>query len=183
MIADALFSSASQTWNTPACVLERVRQVGAIELDPCSNEHSIVGANIDYRLERGDDGLALGWYSLTYCNPPYSDLEAWAAKMAREAASGVEIIACIPARTDTAAFQRHILPTCSAICFWRGRIKFGIGPMDNTRQVSLWEMGQTSRGSLSGDPAPFPSCLPYWGTRVKRFAAAFGDAGRIVVTR
>jgi hypothetical protein len=179
-LSAALFTSDSQTWNTPACVLERVRLVDHIELDPCGNAGSIVGASREFLLDRDEDGLSLPWSSLTYCNPPYDDLESWAAKMAREAARGVEIIACIPARTDTSAFQARILSTCQAICFWRGRLRFGAGPADK-QQTTMF--GEAPSSQPTGDnTAPFPSALPYWGPRVERFAAAFGDVGRVVVT-
>ncbi len=180
MLAAALFTSDSQTWNTPESVLERVRVFAPIELDPCSNAHSIVKANTELRLDRGQDGLKADWVSLTYCNPPYDDLETWAAKMAREGYRGTEIIACIPARTETVAFQKHILPTCQAICFWRGRLKFGSGPAD-TRQVSLF--GDAPVSVATGDnTAPFPSCLPYWGPMARRFAEVFSSVGRVVTT-
>jgi hypothetical protein len=180
-ISPALFTSASQTWNTPKVVLDCVRAFDDIHLDPCSNADSIVNATEEWRIERGEDGLARSWFlrSLIYVNPPYDELEAWAAKMAKEVDLGAEIIACIPARTETVAFQKYILPNCSAICFWRGRMRFGVGPAEGSRQVAMF--GVDAPPQATGDnTAPFPSCLPYFGTRVERFARAFADVGRVV---
>ncbi len=182
-LSAALFTSEAQTWNTPECVLERLRELGPIALDPCSNDSSIVGAREEWRIERGEDGLARPWHDvgLVYVNPPYDDLERWAAKMAREAARNVEIVACIPARTETVAFQKHILPTCTAIAFWKGRIKFGAGRAA-TAQASLFGAAETPLEE-GENTAPFPSALPYWGTRPRRFARAFDSVGWVVVAR
>lgn len=187
-ISAALFSSESQTWNTPECVLERVRAFEPILLDPCSNAGSIVGADLEWRIERGEDGLCRPWApcdGLVYVNPPYDDLESWAAKMAEEAELGAEIIACIPARTETVAFQKHILATCQAVCFWRGRLKFGAGPAAGSRQVSMFgERGRHCAVQATGDnTAPFPSCLPYWGPRAERFAEVFASVGRVLMPK
>ncbi len=181
--ASALYTSESQTWNTPASVLERVRMIAPIALDPCSNEDSIVGAAEEWRIERGEDGLARTWdqFGLNYCNPPYEDLLSWGRKLAREAARGCEIIALIPARPDTVAFQDHILATCTAVCFWRGRMKYGAGRA-RTAQISL--LSAIDAPLEEGENcAPFPSCVPYWGTRPRRFVRAFESAGWVVVCR
>ena len=183
MIAAALYTSESQAWNTPEVVLDRVREVGAIVLDPCSNESSLVGAAEEWRIERGEDGLTRPWRDdgLVYVNPPYDDLERWAAKMAREAARGCQVLACIPARTETVAFQKHILPTCTAIAFWRGRIKFGAG-RSTSRQVGLFG-GEPEPLAEGDNVAPFPTALPYWGVRPRRFARAFEHVAWTVVAR
>ena len=177
----AIFTSESQTWNTPECVLERVRAFSpkkGIRLDPCSNGESIVGAQEEWRIERGEDGLARPWpdLGLVYVNPPYDDLERWARKMEREAEKGrVEVMALIPARMETVAFQKHILPTMTAIFFWRGRLQFGAGRA-HTSQASLF--GEEPADLNPGEnTAPFPSCLPYWGPRPHSFLRAFAGAG------
>lgn len=184
-LSAALFTSDAQTWNTPQVVVDRLLDFDprGIALDPCSNESSIVGAREEWRIERGEDGLARPWSStgVNFCNPPYEDLLTWARKMAREAALHREIVALIPARTDTVAFQEFILRTCSAICFWKGRMKYGAGRAA-TPQVSLFG-GEPAPLEEGENTAPFPSCLPYWGSRPRRFANAFESAGWVVVAR
>lgn len=174
------FSSEDQTCNTPQVVVDRLLAFDerGCSLDPCSNETSIVPARAAWRIERGEDGLARDWFSdhgPVFCNPPYEHLQRWAAKMAREAERRVEIIGLIPARPDTVAFQRYILPTCSAIVFWRGRLEFLIGP-SHTAQIDLFPSPPDTDTAVkreSGDGAPFPSCLPYWGPRPRTFLRAF----------
>ena len=65
----------------------------------------------------------------------------------------VEAIVLIPGRTDTRWFR---LFRDFAICFVRGRVKFG----------------------ESKHCAPFPSAAVYLGTDVAKFAKAFEDIGR-----
>jgi hypothetical protein len=159
-VAAALLKSDRQDWNTPAEVLDLVRQVGPIGLDPCWNAAGLVRAarNLDGAI--GCSGLLAPWggHGLVFINPPYGrELVPWAKKIAAEGAAGVEAIALVPARTDTAWWHDHIA-TADAICFWRGRLTF--------------------LGAEAG--APFPSALAYFGERAKRFATVFGPRGWVV---
>lgn len=150
----AQFTSNSQEWNTPLEVLELVRAFDAIGLDPCSNAGSIVGAAVEWRMERDGDSLLRDWrgHGLVYVNPPYSRfLRAWTAKCAQ---SGAEVIACVPARTDARWWHQSAV-TADAICYWRGRLRF---------------LGAPSS-------APFPSALLYFGPRVERFRDVFAAVG------
>jgi hypothetical protein len=158
MSLQPLMTSTSEHWCTPAVVLDLVRKFngGQIGLDPCSNEGSIVDARIAWT----SGGLEEEWdgHGLVYCNPPYGrSLEYWTSKMSTEARVRVEIIALLPARTDTAWFDS--VWTAQALRFWRGRLKF---------------LGASSS-------APFPSCLAYWGPRVFRFADVFEKRGHVVL--
>jgi len=158
-----LMTSNSEHWCTPPVVLETVSKFNdgkSIYLDPCSNANSIVGALEEWRLERDGDSLEKPWPSLglAFINPPFGDaLKRWAEKLAYEAARGVEIVALLPARTDTVWFT-HVW-SAQAICFWRRRLKF---------------LGAPSS-------APFPSCIAYWGPRVYRFADVFEKRGHVVL--
>jgi hypothetical protein len=161
-----LLSSERADWNTPANVLDLVRQVAPIELDPCSNEGSIVGATVEYRHDCGQDGLALGWgvRGLAFVNPGYGrGIGAWVEKCAAVAlqhCDTTEIIALLPARPDTAWWQEHVV-TADAVCFWRGRLTFLGAP----------------------HPAPFPSALAFWSgrcERVGRFEDVFNPHGWVV---
>lgn len=150
-----LLSSERPDWNTPDELLNLVRRVGPIGLDPCSNAASIVRAAVEWT--EADDGLARDWrgYGLVFVNPPYGRLIApWTAKLRVEGARGVEAIALLPARTDTRWWQEDVA-TADAICFWRGRLTFLGAP----------------------DPAPFPSAIAYWGPRPAAFRRAFSGWG------
>jgi DNA N-6-adenine-methyltransferase (Dam) len=154
MLNDSMMRSVKQDWCTPPRVLERVRRVDAIALDPCTSPANPCGAEASYSLH----GLSLPWWGLAYVNPPYGrELPVWADKVIEEAARNVEIIMLVPSRTDTRWWGKAF-EACQACAFWRGRITFVGAPA----------------------PAPFPSCLFYFGTRRRRFSLAFRDVSRIV---
>lgn len=148
-------------WNTPANIVEVVRRIGdgVIDLDPCHNESSVVRAEVGYKLP-DFDGLALPWHEwpLTYVNPPYGrEIGDWIAKCHAEARKGPgEIVALLPARTDTSWFD--LCWRADAICFVRGRLTF---------------LGAPSA-------APFSSCLVYWGRRAAHFEAETKHLGKVV---
>lgn len=158
-----MMSSNDTGWCTPAEVIELLSKVANIALDPCSNEHSIVGA--DRSISLPDDGLAAEWSceenELIYCNPPYGrEIAPWTNKCAD---TGVEhnVVALVPARTDTRWWQDSV-SSAAAVCFWRGRLRFS---------------GHSS-------PAPFPSAIVLWTWRqvtiLHRFKQAFAPRGQIV---
>ncbi len=62
MSAGRTIISQSQEWGTPQKYVAAVKKVfaGKIHLDPCSNEHSIVGAEVEYQLPIRD-GLKASW--------------------------------------------------------------------------------------------------------------------------
>jgi hypothetical protein len=177
VIGAALFTSDRQDHNTPLEVLELVRQFDSIGLDPCSNAQSIVGARTEWRLERGEDGLRRSWlgHGLTFVNNPYDAGLAWSKKMFIESALGVEIIGLQPARTDTEWFQDYIAKA-NALCFWRGRIKFGAGVPD-VLQRSLFPSNGAPQLKEPESGAPFPSVLPYFGRRRSLFREIFSTVG------
>lgn len=149
--ARVLTSSDMQTHNTPPEILSAIKPFGKILLDPCSNAGSIVRARVSWTEQ--DDGLPRSWLipgtGIVYVNPPYGEaLPTWIRKMIEEAKRGAEIIALVPARTDTQWFD--LASTSADVALWKGRI--------------------TYRGSTN--PAPFPICLLYFGPRRALFRKA-----------
>lgn len=149
------FSSRDQSWNTPQSVITPiVRAFGRIGLDPCSNENSIVPARVEWRRERDGDSLARVWHrpglGLIYVNPVYKGILAWIRKMIEERERGGELLACVPARTETQWWEEAI-ESGAVPGYWRGRIAFLRG------------------GARKKVSAPFPSALLYWGRRTARF--------------
>ena len=142
---------------TPSVIVDLVRKFGGgrIALDPCSNANSIVNAEIEYRLSRGQDGLRDSWNvdGLVYVNPPYGrGIEAW---LKRCSLPSREAIALIPARVSEIWFHDWCWGQADAICFVRGRLKF---------------LG-------SKQSAPFPSALVYYGNRADEFVDTFAHLG------
>jgi len=164
-LVESMSSSKNSHWCTPPEVLDRVRKVNNIALDPCSNPMSIVDADLE--IMPPQDGLTVPWLQdggLTFVNPPYGrEVKYWTAKARKEASKGAEIILLTAARVDTRWFHEDLFSGASAICFWKGRIKF-IDPV--TRK--------------QGNPALFPSAVVYWGDNCLGFAKAFADAGYVM---
>lgn len=152
-------SKTKDSWCTPQVVVDALRDFndGPFELDPCSNPNSIVGARVEWYGPPHTDGLVLPWHrGPVFVNPPYSDKLSWARKCHDEHRSWeVEIVALLPADTDTRWFQQFALG-CDHLCFWRGRLHF----VGDRRY-----------------PARHPSVLLYWGRRGPRFARVFGEHG------
>ena len=89
MSAGRRVNTLSHEWCTPAKYVSVVRNFfgGEIDLDPCSNNSSIVKATIEYKLPE-KDGLKESWnFQKIYVNPPYgadrergTTIKNWLAK-------------------------------------------------------------------------------------------------------
>lgn len=140
-----------QTQLTPPYVLEPVRTaLGGIELDPCTTPDNPCQA--DRFFTPPTDGAVEPWNAASiYCNPPYGKArERWAARCVQAAREGSRVALLIPAHTDTRLFQR-IAPTCSAVLFIRGRVKFGVLRPNRRQQAAshpsallLWNVSDTA---------------------------------------
>lgn len=127
-------------WCTPHEVLELVRQVGPIALDPCGDPDDVVGAALSVRLADGDDGLAVEWgglggEGLVYVNPPYSDPEPWVRKAIDEADRAVLLL---PANPDVGWFHAICRSPRATVLLLEGRLAFlrGGQPVKGNRQGS-----------------------------------------------
>lgn len=172
----ALMSSArtgeneQDCWQTPEMLLELVREVAPIALDPCGAPGNPTQAQHVLhpdRLPPDNDGLTAYWghEGLVFLNPPYSQMAAWATRLAVETCRTSvrrEYIALVPARTDTRWWHELVAARPARVCFWRGRLRFN---------------------KPSGEPgqaAPFPSAVLYYGPDDATFARVFGPKGWVV---
>jgi hypothetical protein len=99
--------SGEVEWYTPPDVVEDAREVmGAIDLDPTSNDlaQQVVRAGTYYTAET--DGLGQEWRGRVFCNPPYKDglIDKFVAKLVQEHKAGnvPEAVLLVHSRTDTA---------------------------------------------------------------------------------
>jgi hypothetical protein len=154
------FSSATAEWYTPPVIIARVvRVLGAIDLDPCSNDGAQPYIPAQRHYTPAQDGLRQPWAGRVYLNPPYGQaIGAWVEKLAHAHAAGdvSAAVALVPARTDTEWWQW--LQDC-AVCLVKGRLRF----------------------SGSENDAPFPSAVAYLGPDTQTFAHTFRDLGPIWV--
>lgn len=170
MTAGRKVNTSSQSWCTPPKYIKAIKDFwgGEIWLDPCSNEYSMVGAKIEFRLPESD-GLTEDWhYPTIYVNPPYGSdrirkttIKNWLAKcyLAHEEFNS-EVIALIPVATNTSHWKKFVFGAADAICF-----------LADTR-LKFYENGvEHEKG------APMACCLVYWGNDVDRFLHHFSKYG------
>lgn len=173
MTAGRTVNSLSQNWCTPPKYVKAVKDAfaGEIDLDPCSNQWSIVGARTEWSLPK-NDGLRGSWsFKTIFVNPPYgSDKERgtrisdWLAKCAdahTEFAS--EVIALIPVAANTKHWKDSVWSKATSVCFlYDTRLRF------------------LEAGSDTGKGAPMACAAIYWGHFPTKFAAAFEAHGAVL---
>ena len=173
MTAGRTLNSQSVNWCTPPKYVDAVRKVfgGKIALDPCSNEWSIVNAEMEYRLPE-HDGLRESWdYHTIYVNPPYgSDKERrttikhWLYKCAlAHKHHGSEVLALVPVATNTSHWKKYVWGRATAVCF-----------LYDTRLRFLVE------GKDEGKGAPMSCAMIYWNENMDVFLDVFNEFGAVV---
>ena len=172
MSAGRTVNTQNQSWGTPKKYVDAVKRFfgGSISLDPCSNEFSIVNANIEYRLPL--DGLKESWnFPKIYVNPPYGSdrergttIKSWLAKCAlshRKYHS--EVIALVPVATNTGHWKQSVFGEATAICFlYDTRLKF----LENGLDIGIG--------------APMSCAMVYWGNNYNAFYDEFIKYGAVV---
>jgi phage N-6-adenine-methyltransferase len=115
-------------WYTPRQYVEAARGVlGAIDLDPASNDiaQEWIGAKRYYTTQ--DDGLKAQWHGRVWLNPPFAQpaITQFVEKLVAEvrAKRVTEAVMLTHNYTDTGWFH-HAESAAAALCFTRGRIKF-----------------------------------------------------------
>ncbi len=173
MTAGRKVNTLSQSWCTPPKYIEAIKCFwnGEIELDPCSNNFSMVGANTEFMLPE-TDGLMSEWnYRTIYVNPPYgadrirrTTIKNWLAKCSYSHDKyNAEVIALIPVATNTSHWKKYIFGAADAICFLADtRLRFYVDGVEH-------EKG-----------APMACCLIYWGNNVKGFIEHFTQYGAAI---
>lgn len=173
MTAGRVVIGQSQHWGTPLKYVKAVKQFfnGAIDLDPCSNAHSIVKARIEYSLPE-QDGLRESWdFATIYVNPPYgtdinrgTKIRDWMARCEEaNRCYGSEVLALVPVATNTRHWKSHVFGRATAICFlYDTRLKFLVNGRDE------------------GKGAPMSCAMIYWGCDANRFNDIFMQFGAVV---
>jgi len=176
MTAGRTLNTISQEWGTPEKYVNAVRDFfgGGIDLDPCSNEYSIVNAGTEYRLPKYD-GLRESWnFPSIYVNPPYgidkehgTSIKRWLCRCAaayKEHKS--EVLALVPVATNTGHWKKYVFGVATAVCFlYDTRLKFLVN------------------GQNGGKGAPMSCAMIYWGKNVEQFLESFKKFGAVIDLR
>ena len=173
MTAGRQSTTSNKDWCTPKKYIDAVKSVwgGKIDLDPCSNAHSLVNARTEFMLPR-TDGLREEWdYRTIYVNPPYGNdkdrgtaIRDWFRKIAiTRKTYGSEIIVLAPVATNTSHWKKYVYPMADSICFlYDTRLKFII------------------RGSDDNKGAPMSCCAIYYGGKADLFMRVFSSFGAAI---
>lgn len=176
MTAGRSINTNTQDWGTPKKYVEAVRKFfnGRIDLDPCSNQYSIVQANTEYCLPT-NDGLKESWnFPNIYVNPPYGKdkergtrIADWLEQCVKaNLFYGSEVLALVPVATNTNHWKKYVFGQATAICF-----------LYDTRLRFLVE------GKDEGKGAPMSCAMVYWGNKYEKFFDIFIQFGAVVDLR
>ena len=164
--------SDKKDWGTPIKYIRAVKEVfdGNIDLDPCSNDHSVVGAHVAYRLPT--DGLKASWdFPKIYVNPPYGNDKArgttirhWLERCAHaHEVHGSDVLSLVPVAVNTLHWKRHVFTKARAVCFlYDTRLRF----LENGQDI--------------GKGAPMACAMIYWGEDYAAFRRVFMAHGAVV---
>jgi len=173
MTAGRTINSKSIHWCTPLKYINAVKKVfnNKISLDPCSNEWSVVRADVEYKLPNYD-GLLESWdYSTIFVNPPYgldkerkTRIKDWLKRCCfANQNHNSEVIALVPVATNTSHWKEYIWGKASSICFLEDtRLKFLIN------------------GEDTGTGAPMACAMIYWNKNIDNFTKVFNKFGAVV---
>jgi len=160
--------SKKKDWNTPPKYVKLINlMLGDIDLDPCSNENSLIDAKIKYILPT--NGLNESWdYPKIFVNPPFGrdvenkkSLYDWIKKGVDANKNGSEILFLIPVATNTKHFKDLIFKNAKGICF-----------LNDTR-LKFWNEGKEDKKG-----APMACCLIYFGENYEKFVNVFDNSGK-----
>lgn len=103
----------TDSWFTPLELWRGWDQEFSFTLDPCAHPEAPVSQAIGHGFTIEEDGLRKPWSTESvFCNPPFSDIEPWAAKAHEEMRAGCALVAMlVPAnRTEQRWWQQYVEP-------------------------------------------------------------------------
>ena len=143
-INEALFSSKKQDWETPIDFFNKLNEIFKFEIDVAASDNN---AKCEKYFTEKINGLEQKWEGTCWMNPPYGREQIkWIEKAYKESQNGATVVCLIPARPDTKVWQDVIFKKAIAVCFVKGRLKFGGGK----------------------ESAPFPSALVVFSKEISR---------------
>lgn len=176
MSAGRTVNTLSLDWGTPHKYVNAVKEFfdGDIDLDPCSNEYSVVNALNEYRLPK-HDGLRESWkFRRIYVNPPYGTdkvrgtrIKNWFYRCVEANRNyDSEVLALVPVATNTGHWKNYVFGHATAVSFlYDTRLKFLVGGKDE------------------GKGAPMSCSMVYWGKDYEKFYNVFIKFGAVIDLR
>lgn len=117
-------SSKDHTWETPQDLFDKLNKVFNFKTDVCALPETAKCTNY---FTPEVDGLKQDWINTCWCNPPYGRMQKdWIKKARDEAVNNKAVVVMlIPAKPDTRIWHDVIFKGSSAVCFIKGRLRFG----------------------------------------------------------
>ena len=121
MLNKAMYSSASDEWETPQDLFDDLDVRFHFQTDVCATPQN---AKCQRFFTKEQNGLLQDWGGICWMNPPYGrGIGQWMQKAYESAQAGATVVCLVPARTDTAWWHDYAMR--GEITFIRGRLKFG----------------------------------------------------------
>ena len=157
--------ATSDSWCSPPAIADPLAEFfgGPVDLDPCSNDRSIIQAVVTYYT----GGLILPWRGTVYQNDPYSKATVWTDKAISEMACGnvTELVRLSMMSTST-----HWWSDMCSRPVWNPRILA-------LQRIAFLDPFAAEPGSRRLT-CRFEPALTYFGTRTDQFTAAFAHLTR-----
>src|SRR5262245_19781021 len=118
------FSSKSDEYPTPQWLFDLLYAEFRPSVDVCA---TAANAKCDVYFSPEVDGLKQEWTpgKVYWMNPPFGrEIGRWVEKAYRSSLLGATVVACLPARVDTAWWFDNVTKA-HEIRFLKGRLKFG----------------------------------------------------------
>lgn len=166
-------NSHSKEWCTPPKYADVIHEFfnNNLNLDPCSNEFSIINAKTKFMMPY-KNGLIEEWdYKYIYVNPPYgadrenkTSIKDWFKKAFETYKNyNSEILMLVPVATNTSHWKEYVFGKATGVCFlYDTRLKFMIN------------------GNINNKGCPMACCFIYYGTDFEKFKNIFKKFGAVV---
>lgn len=196
-------AAGSVDWATPVWIIDDIKKMwGRIGLDPCSNAHSAVGAEVEFRLPE-TNGLLPDWglrHDHIYVNPPYGrtflDARTNTAMSAKQYREALKLNPDLKNCGRSSTIQTWIQKCFNAHKFHGRSVMALIPAAVDTQHWHRYIFGHTSvcffRGRVRFDlppdaspedqkknAPPMGTALIYWGAEVNKFRQIFGTRGYV----
>lgn len=192
-INDGLYSSNDHTWETPKGFFKKLNEVFDFDIDLAASAGNT--KCVKY-FDEEMDALNQKWKGMCFVNPPYGAKISGFCKKAYESCypdgkpnAICEVVALLPARTDTKYFQQYVL-SAGFVIFLSGRMKFGV-PKEQYKDRVLQEIKKIqavqrlpkdqlireAKKRVENGSAPFPTCLVYYGPHAHNWLYRLNEAG------
>ncbi len=167
-------SNNKKNWNTPIKYVNAVIDFfGEIDLDPATNDNSLIPAKTKFILPI--DGLKEDWslYKKIYINPPFgldsergTSIKDWIKKASDTNLNfGNEILMLVPSSTNTSHFQKIIF-----------KIKSGGIVFLNDTRLRFLDSGNDNNEDKKG--SPIGMTIIYMGEEYSKFESVFNKYGK-----